>query len=137
MAVPDGQMLDKYEAEYALLISDNENEMFKNADFYYNPLICFEGKSKTSDFNDIRFLNLPEELQIHSIFYSIRNKKPLVLIFNNSNKKIETELHLKCKNIYEVNLTEKRISDENLKNKTVTFEPKALKLFSFTNNKEI
>lgn len=131
LETPEGQMLGKFEAEYALLISDDENEMFKNADFYYNPIICFEGKAKTDTFKDIKFLNLPEVLQIHSVSHSLRNQSLLVCIFNSSNKEVVAKLDLKGKNIFEINLLEEKISGENLKNKTVKFEPHSLKLFSF------
>ena len=134
LPTPDGQMLGKFEAEYALLITDDDTEMFKNADFYYNPIICFEGKAKENKFKDIRFLNLPENLEVHSVYYSSQHKGLIVCIFNNTDKQIKTKFDLICKNIFEINLKQEKISAQNLKNKSITFAAKDLRLFIFTDS---
>ena len=67
LPTPDGQMLGKQSAQISLLLSDDEKECFKEADFFYNPLIVIDGINKETTIKSNQYLNIPDNLYLYGI----------------------------------------------------------------------
>ena len=127
LPTPEGQCLGQQKAEYAILLSDNINEIFKQADYFYNPLVVCMGTGKNSSINKPTAIKLPDGLYLYNIKQAENREGNIIKIFNYS-KKIQ---HFKINNyktIYETNLLEEISSKENLFNKHIEINPNELKI---------
>lgn len=127
LPTPEGQCLGKQTAELSLMITDNENEAFKEADFYYNPIIAVDGKGAKSSLNAFDFINIPEPFYVYNIKEAENRDGVIVKVFNLSDKMESLSLE-KNMEIFEVNLLEEEISCIN---DEILFNPNELKIFKF------
>ena len=126
LPTPLGQMLGKQTAEISLILTDDVQEAFAQADFFYNPLIIIDGKSNKTKLKAKQFLKLPQSLYVYSSKIAENRQGSIVKIFNISD---ETQAFIIDRDIFETNLLEENLSNENLRGKEISFKPNELKIF--------
>ena len=122
----EGQMQGKQSAEISLLLTDDEQEAFEQADFFYNPFVVIDGQADKVRIKSYQYFKLPDGLYLYSLKQAENLEGTIVKIFNYSQ-----EIKTFCidKDIYETNLLEENLSSENLKDVELSFNPNELKIF--------
>lgn len=115
LPTPEGQCIGKQIAELSLVLSNDTKELFKQADFYYNPLIIVDGKAKKSLLKDFRFWDLPENFYLYSLKFAEDNDGVIAKIFNLSSQEqklnVGTEKFICEANLLEENKALNKLGD--------------------------
>ena len=126
LPTPNSQCIGKHCAEYAIILTNNEQEAMKEADLFYQPIVAAMGTAKSTTLKASQYLSVPENFYIYSIKESEDRKYLIAKIFNMSSK--PEKLVIKNKQeIFETNLMEENIS-KNLSNTKIQFNPNELKI---------
>ena len=120
-------MLGKQQAQYSICFTNEITEMFKEADYYYNPLLVVEGTSNKTTLQNHEFLKLPNNFYLYSLKQAENRDGFIAKIFNLSDKTESLTINDK-EQIFEVNILEENINTQNLNNKQIDFKTNELKI---------
>ena len=126
LPTPDGQMLGKQTAKLSLLLTDNSQDCFSEADFFYNPFIVIDGKGDKTKLRNKQFIMLPENLYLYSSKKAENGNGAIIKIFNFAEENTAFSVN---RDIFETNLLEENLSDTNLNGGEILFKPNELKIF--------
>ena len=127
LPTPEGQCIGAQIAEYSILLTDDTQTAFMEADFFYNPIVITQGKAKQTTLKKQTYLNLPDNFYVYNIKESEDKIGLIVKIFNLSSE--EKNLIIKDKKeVTETNYLEEKLENKNLANKLIKFSPYELKV---------
>ncbi len=127
LPTPEGQCLGHQCAEFSLLLTDDENEAFKEADFFYNPFVVVDGSSTKNEILEEKYFDIPCGFYVYNIKEAENRDGIISKVFNNTNKNNTLSLSGDLK-VYETDFIENKISEKNLSGMNLNFKPLELKV---------
>ncbi|MDD3593242.1 MAG: glycoside hydrolase family 38 C-terminal domain-containing protein [Candidatus Gastranaerophilales bacterium] len=129
LPTPGGQCLREFEQEYALLLTENIDEMFAQADFFYNPVVTMQGFGKKTVLPDLNLHHQSEGVYVHSVKEAQSKDGLIIKIFNYNDVEKKIHIDFGAKEVLETDLLENIVNKKNLADKAVALPPQSIKVF--------